>query len=63
MVVNMQNPGGQAGVSRDRCHGGRWEPTITTQDFRAQMLASRYSLSPWIAREVSRLCFGEGCND
>lgn len=63
MSVNVQNPGVQAGVSRDHCLGGRRHLTIIMQDLRGQMLASRFPLSPWIAREVSWLCFGEACND
>lgn len=62
MSVNVQNPGVQAGVSRFR-NGKLTQPEPTLSDWRAQAIASRFSLSPWMAREVSRLCFGEGCND
>lgn len=63
MVADMQNPGGQAGASRD-CFGGPSLPSPTAFDWRAQMLASRFYLSPWMARDVAQLCFGEGrCND
>jgi hypothetical protein len=60
--TKMQNPGGQAGASRD-CFGGLSHPFPTASGLQAQMLASRFCLSPWMAREMARLCFGEGGND
>lgn len=62
MTAHMQNPGVPAGASRDH-FGWRSHPSLTASDLRAQILASRFSLSPWMAREVSRLCFGEAGND
>ncbi len=62
MAAHMQNPGGQAGASRD-CFGGPLPRFLTASDWRAQMFASRFCLSPWMAREMARLCFGEGRND
>ena len=62
MAAHMQNPGGQAGASRNQL--GSWlHPSPTASDWRAQMLACRFCLSPWMARDMARLCFGEGCND
>lgn len=62
MAAHMQNPGVQAGASRD-CFGGPSHHFPTASDWRAQMLASRFCLSPWMARDMARLCFGEGCHD
>ncbi|ALJ13021.1 hypothetical protein [Sphingopyxis macrogoltabida] len=63
MAIKMQNPGVQAGASRDLLLGGWSHPLSTAQDWRVQMLASRYCLPPSMARDVVWLCFGEGCND
>jgi hypothetical protein len=62
MSPQMQNPGLQAGTSRD-CFGGPSLSSPTASDWQVQMLASRFCLSPWMARETARLCFGESCND
>ena len=62
MPPHMQNPGGRAGASRNQL-GGWLHSSLTALDWRAQMLAARFSLSPWMARDMARLCFGEGCND
>ena len=60
MLAHMQNPGGQAGASRNQLDG--WlHPSLTASDWQAQMLASRFCLSPSMAR--AQLCFWEGCND
>lgn len=63
MVAHMQNPGVQARASRNQLCG--WlHPPLTASDWRAQMLASRFCLSPWMVQDMARLCFGEGrCND
>lgn len=61
-MADMQNPGLRAGASRDHFAGGSHRLT-TTQRLREQAIASRYGLSPWMAREVSALVFGEACND
>ena len=58
MSLNKQNPGGQAGASRNQLIGWLLPPS-TASDWQAQMLAARCCLSPWMAR----LCIGEGCND
>jgi hypothetical protein len=58
----MQNPGWRAGVSRDQLGG--WSHSFpTVEDWQVQMLGCRFCLSPWMARDVARLCFGEGGND
>ena len=61
MLLNMQKPGWQAGVSLDHdllCDGWSFSFNIASER-QAQMLASRFFLSPWLAREVASLCFGE----
>ena len=59
----MRNPGLQPRASRDLlCPGGSPFPP-TASHWRAQFLASRFNLSPWIAEDVAELCFGEGAND
>lgn len=62
MNVKMENPGGQAGASLDHTKTS-WRYHSTASDRQAQMLASRFCLSPWVAQDMSRLCFGEGCHD
>ena len=62
MSPEMQNPGWRAGASRNQL-GGWLLPSLTVTDRRAQMLASRFCLSPWMARDLARLCFGEASND
>jgi len=59
----MQNPGVQAGASRNQLVG--WlHPASTALDWQAQTLSCRFRLSPWMARDVARLCFWEGrCDD
>ena len=59
---DMQNAGVEPGVSRNQLGGWLHSPS-TASDWRAQMLASRFCLSPWMARDMAWLCFGEGCND
>lgn len=61
-MADMQNPGWRAGASRDQL--GCWSRSLlTASDWQAQMLASRFVLSPWMAREMASLCFGEGYDD
>ena len=63
MAAQMPNPGAaNAGASRNQL-GGWLHSSLTAPDWRAQMLASRFCLSPWMARDMARLCFGEGRND
>ena len=61
-MAEMQNPGLAPRASRDHFAGGSHLSTISWH-WREQALASRFGLSPWIAREVSRLCFGESRDD
>ena len=62
MAPHMQNPGLAPRVSRIQV--GSWlHPFTTASSMRAQMLAGRFCLSPWMAQDVARLCFGEGRND
>jgi hypothetical protein len=60
MVAQMQNPGLTPRVSRIQL-GGWLHLPHTASDQRAQMLASRFRLSPWMAQDVARLCFEEVC--
>ena len=62
MSLQMQNPGLAPRASRD-CFGRPSHRFLTASDWRAQMLAARFHLSPWMARDMARLCFGEGRND
>ena len=63
MIAQMQNPGAvNAGVSHNQL-GGWLQHSLTASESQAQMLATRCCLSPWMARDVAWLCFGEGCND
>jgi len=50
MALHVQNPSWRAGASRDLLCGGWSQPSPTASDWQAQMLASRFCLSPWIAR-------------
>ena len=61
-MTDMQNPAVEGGASRDHLGSGS-HPSTTSSHWREQALASRFGLSPWMAREVSRLCFGESCDD
>ena len=59
MSLHMQNPGWQAGASRNQLGG--WLHSFTTQaDWRTQLLISRFSLSPTMARVVSAHFYGGG---
>lgn len=62
MAAHMQNPGWQAGVSRNQL-GGWLLPSLTATERQAQLLASRFMLSPPLARDMARLWFGESAND
>ena len=63
MVPDMQNPGWRAGALRNQL-GGWLRPFPTASNCRAQMLATQFRLSPWLALDMALLCFWEGrCND
>lgn len=59
----MRNPGLAPRASRDLLCAGWSRSSITASDLRAQTLGVRYRLSPWMARDIARLCFGEGRDD
>ncbi len=62
MSPHMQNPGQAPRASRNQL-GGWLHSSPTASEWRAQMLATRFCMSPWMARDIARLCFGEGRND
>ena len=63
MAAQMPNPGAvNAGASRNQL-GGWLHSFSTAPERRAQMLASRFCLSPWMAQDMAWLCFGEGRDD
>lgn len=58
----MQNPGGCiAGASRNQLGGWLHSPS-TPLDWRAQILATRFAISPWLAQDMTVLAFGEDGN-
>jgi hypothetical protein len=62
MNPDMQNAGLQPGASRNQLVG--WlHQSSTASETQAQLLACRFCLSPWMARDMARLCFGEARND
>ncbi len=63
MTAHMQNPGLAPRASRDLLCRGWSHHSLTASDWQAQTLVSRFCLSPWMARDIARLCFGEACDD
>ena len=61
-MAQMQNAGVEPGVLRNQLGGGLRIPS-TASDWQAQLLTSRFHLSPWMARDLAGLCFGEGRSD
>lgn len=62
MALKMQNPGVQAGASRDQL--GVWSHLSPTALGRCwQLIASRYRLSPSPAPLVAAPCIGEAYYD
>lgn len=60
MIADMQNPAGCiGGASRNQLGGWLHSPS-NASDRQAQLLASRFCLSPWMARDIAELCFGGG---
>jgi hypothetical protein len=58
--AEMQNGGLHPAASRNQL--GRWlQQSFTASE--AQALACRFCLSPSMARDMARLCFGEARND
>lgn len=62
MQAQKQNAGLHPGVSRNQL-GSCLQNSLTTSEWQAQLLACRFCLSPSMARDISRLCFGELRND
>lgn len=62
MTAQMQNPGLAPRALRNPLRG-RLRLSVTPIDRQTQLLASRFNLSPPLARDVASLCFGESSND
>lgn len=62
MKAQIQNPGVQAGASRNQLTGWLQSP-FTTSESQVQMLACCFCLSLSMAQDIARLCFGEARND
>ena len=58
-MAQMQNPGLAPRASRNQL-GGWLRISPTASEWQAQILTSRFHLSPWMARDLAGLCFGEG---
>ena len=61
--LEMQNPGVQAGASRDLLCLGWSRSSLTASERQAQLLCCCFRISPPLARDMARLCFGEGSHD
>lgn len=59
MPQTCKTPPVGGGASRD-CFVGRSHSLSTLLDMRAQMLAERFHLSPWMALDLAEHCFGSG---
>jgi len=62
MSLSVQTPGLKAGGSQEDIGIQKYQ-SITAAEMQTQMFAVRFCLSPWVARDLSRLCFGELCNE
>ena len=59
MRQKTKNPGWQAGVSLE-LSSRVWSTSLgTAADWRVQLIARRYRITPVVAQEVARLCFGD----
>ena len=59
MAAHMRNAGVQPGVSRNQLCG--WlHSSSTASERQAQLLCRCFCLSQPLARDMARLCFGEG---
>lgn len=56
---DMQNGGVRPAVLRNQL-GGWLHPSSTASERQAQLLCRCFSLSQPLARDMARLCFGEG---
>lgn len=59
MPQTCKTPPVGGGASRDCC-GGRSHSLSTASDMQAQIFASRFRLSRWMARDLAEHCFGSG---
>ena len=59
--INQTRPlGGRVGCEM---LGGSSHSVLTPFDLGPQLFAARFGLTPWLAQDYARLCFGEGGND
>ena len=61
-MMKKQNPGVQAGVSRNQL-GGWLHTSFTPAERQAQLLTARFCVSLHTARLLAVHCFGEAAND
>lgn len=59
MPRTCKTPPLQGGASRDCC-GWPSHSLSSLSDIRAQILAERFRLSPWMAHDLAEHCFGSG---
>jgi hypothetical protein len=59
MPRTCKTPPVGGGASRDCC-GGRSHSLLNLSDVRAQMLAVRFRLSPWMAHDLAEHFYGSG---
>jgi hypothetical protein len=62
MKADMQNGGLHPAASRNQLVGWLHQSSTATES-QTQMLACRFHLSPSMARDIARLCFGVLPND
>jgi len=62
-ALEMGKAGSHPGLSGDLRWYGWSHSSLTASDRQAQTLASRFCLSPWMARDMALLCFGGCCDD
>lgn len=62
-MAHMQNPGLAPRASRDLLCLGWSQECLIASESQAQTLASRFTLSPWLAQDLARLCYGETAHD
>jgi hypothetical protein len=60
MSLKQRNPGGQAGASPIAPLCIKSQRLTTTQQRQAQLLARRFGLPLWTARNIAFLAFGGG---
>lgn len=62
MTAETKNGGLPPAASLDQ-HIDLLQFPSTASERQVQFLTCRFGLTPCVAREVARFCFGEGCND